>query len=299
MGGRQFLPLPPCAGNIPPQKAGILPKREQGGLRGVPGCAGRTVPIFNPDDKVSAGVCHALHSDPRELLHRSLGKQLSWKTGAGAGSRRGTAPHPRSPRSSGIPSSPEVLSSSLMKAVLPLAVIRRRPLQAGWSSCHSAALEKQEEEPEPPVVLPELLCPERVTRVRVGRVGGRMCHKMSRFTPKQLLGGWGEQARAAREVSVPFPRSFQPQSCVRDSPAVPGQALVGSGGMGAPNTRGDGDTPVGWDGGQRYPVGAQRAHEGLRFLRGAEIPHERQFLLPHGEGETPNTSWEPQTPHTL
>lgn len=268
MGGRQFLPLPPCAGNIPPRKAGILPKQEQGGLRGVPGCAGRTVPIFNPDDKVSAGVCHALHSDPRELLHRSLGKQLSWKTGAGAGSRRGTAPHPCSPRSPGTPSSPEVLSSSLMKAVLPLAVIRRRPLQAGWSSCHSAALEKQEEEPEPPALPPELLCPERVTRVRVGRVGGRMCHKMSRFTPKQLLGGWGEQARAAREVSVPFPRSFQPQSCVRDSPAVPGQALVGIGGMGAPNTRGDGDTPVGVGWGAEIPHGGSESPQRAEISQG-------------------------------
>lgn len=46
-----------------------------------------------------------------------------------------------------LPSSsslPEVLSSSLMKATLPLAVMRSLPLHAGWSSCHSAALEKEE-----------------------------------------------------------------------------------------------------------------------------------------------------------
>lgn len=41
-------------------------------------------------------------------------------------------------------SSPEVLSSSLMKAVLPLAVMRSLPLHAGWSSCHSAALQGEE-----------------------------------------------------------------------------------------------------------------------------------------------------------
>lgn len=41
-------------------------------------------------------------------------------------------------------SSPEVLSSSLMKAVLPLAVMRSLPLHAGWSSCHSAALRGEE-----------------------------------------------------------------------------------------------------------------------------------------------------------
>lgn len=40
--------------------------------------------------------------------------------------------------------SPEVLSSSLMKATLPLAVMRSLPLHAGCSSCHSAALGKEE-----------------------------------------------------------------------------------------------------------------------------------------------------------
>lgn len=38
---------------------------------------------------------------------------------------------------------PEVLSSSLMKATCPFAVIRSRPLHDGWSSCHSAALRGQ------------------------------------------------------------------------------------------------------------------------------------------------------------
>lgn len=49
------------------------------------------------------------------------------------GVRPGSAAHRCSPRSAeplGSPS-PELLSSSLMKAVLPLAVIRMRPLQAG------------------------------------------------------------------------------------------------------------------------------------------------------------------------
>lgn len=49
--------------------------------------------------------------------------------------------------------SPEVLSSSLMKATLPLAVMRSLPLHAGCSSCHSAALGKRKQRwvREPPL----------------------------------------------------------------------------------------------------------------------------------------------------
>jgi len=39
----------------------------------------RTVAILDPEDEISAGVCHTLHSNARELLHGGLGKKLSWK----------------------------------------------------------------------------------------------------------------------------------------------------------------------------------------------------------------------------
>lgn len=117
-----------------------------------------------------------------------------------------------------------------------------------------------------------------------------ICHKMSRFTPKQLLGLGGKQAGAAREVSVPFPRSFQTRSCVRDRRLCQDRLWLGTDGEGAPKHTGGLETPL-WGG----DWGTETSRENPQ---GAEIPHEGQFLLPHGERETPDTSWEPQTPHT-
>lgn len=104
---------------------------------------------------------------------------------------------------------------------------------------------------------------------------------MSPFTPKQLQRLGGEQARAAREVSVPVPRSFQSQSCVRDRRLCQDRLWLGTDGVGTPKHT------VGWRhpcglGGKKASWGAEKTHGGLRFLTEGELPARGSSWCPRG-----------------
>ncbi|PWA33412.1 hypothetical protein CCH79_00014176 [Gambusia affinis] len=109
-----------------------------------------TAVILYPQNKISAGITDGFHSNAGVLLHRCLGKQFPCSTtGHWKCQRQQEFHYPRSLTQSDrkhqvykFHIQPETLSSSLMYATVPLAVILSRPDQSGASSFQSAALQK-------------------------------------------------------------------------------------------------------------------------------------------------------------
>lgn len=108
-----------------------------------------TVVILYPQHKVSAGIADRFHGNAGILLHRSLCKQLPCRTGGHTAATNATRSIIQLTfvfrMEAGEPWMlqlilPETLSSSLINATLPLAVILIRPDQSGASSFQSAAL---------------------------------------------------------------------------------------------------------------------------------------------------------------
>lgn len=120
-----------------------------------------TISVFYPNHEIPAGVCDGFHHTAGILFDRCLCKQLSCRDQHGSAEKTRVCSilerGPKTPEQKMkiiqvacvCVCSPVFLSSSLMKAILPLAVIFILPLHAGSSSFQSAALTDANDEIAP------------------------------------------------------------------------------------------------------------------------------------------------------